>query len=133
MSTDMMTTPAEDFGVTREQALAIAAKGFDLLESGDAEGARVVFSGLVFLNPADATAHAALGTALYELGRYEEAEAAYELALTLRSDAHLARVNRGAIRCRRGDARGIDDLRQVAQVESPMKARAQLLLRRYAP
>lgn len=127
-----MTTLAQEFGFTRDQAQAITEQAFNLLDAGDLDGAATVFSGLLVLNPLDAGVHAALGTVFHEQGRTVEALAAYDEALKLDGNAVLARVNRGELRCKAGDLMGLEDLRVAAGKPSAVQARAKLLLQRYA-
>jgi len=55
-------TIAESAGFTFEEAKAIAEIGCDLAAAGRLEEARVLFEGLVEMNPEDAAARAALVT-----------------------------------------------------------------------
>ena len=126
-----MTTLAQHIGMTSEQTEAVFAQAFDLLEAGDLDGSAVIFNGLLVLDPTDPGVHAALGSVLHEQGKLAEAEASYDAALALDGNTVLARVNRGELRCKRGDRGGLDDLRVAASAESPLKARAQSLLRRF--
>lgn len=128
-----MTTYAQQLNVTPELAATVMNRGFDLLEAGDFESALELFEGLRLLNPNDAGAHAAAGAALHELGRTEEAEGAYDAALAADPRTVLARVNRGELRCARGDRSGLDDLRFAAAITSPIQDRARSLLKRYGP
>lgn len=127
-----MDTFAREFGFTREQQQAIAAKGFDLVESGDFDGAAIVFTGLLAIDPFDAPIHAALGAVLHEQGKLTEAEAAYDTALGIEKTTVLALVNRGDIRCQRGDPGGLEDLLAAARRPSSVQARAAALMRRYS-
>jgi Flp pilus assembly protein TadD len=126
-----MTTLAQAFGFTRDQAQAITEQAFNLLDAGDLDGAATVFTGLLALNPLDAGIHAALGSVFHQQGRTAEAIASYDEALELDGDTVLARVNRGELRCQAGQLEGIDDLRVAAGKPSAVQARAQRLLQRY--
>ena len=128
-----MTTLAQELNVTAELAKQIADRGYDLIEAGDFENALEIFDGLRLLNPRDGGAHAAAGAALHELGRHAEAEKAYDEALAIDARIVLARVNRGDLRCARGDRSGLDDLKFAAALRSPIQDRARALLKRYAP
>jgi tetratricopeptide (TPR) repeat protein len=70
----------------------------------------------VELAPDDASAHGVLGDALLELGRYDEAERAFDTMMRLRPDlAALAR--RSGLRSLRGDAAGAAaDLRRAIEI-----------------
>ncbi|MFT3706737.1 MAG: tetratricopeptide repeat protein [Archangium sp.] len=126
-----MTTPSQTFGFTASQLEAVRSRGFDLVDVGDHEGAAVIFAGLVQLAPDEAAYRSALGSVLQEQGKITDAIAAYDEAIKLESKSPLARVNRGELRCKRGDLKGIEDLKIAASVKSPVQARAQALLRRY--
>jgi tetratricopeptide (TPR) repeat protein len=64
----------------------------------------------VALDPADGDAWGVLGDARLEVGRYDEAEAAYARMLRTRDDLH-ALARRAGLRSLRGDVRGaLDDL-----------------------
>lgn len=127
-----MTTLAQHIGMTRDQTEAIAAQAFDLLEAGDLEGAAVLFDGLILLDPNDAGIRAARGSIFHQQGKLSEAMAAYEDALGLDGGTVLARVNRGELRCKRGDLGGLEDLKIAARIPSSVQARAQALVRLYA-
>lgn len=126
-----MTTFAQEFGFTADQARAVAEKGFDLVDAGDFEGALAIFDGLLVINPADGSMHAARGSVFHQKGDLEEAEAAYDKAIELDPKAVLARVNRGELRLKRGDAKGVDDLAIAASIDSPVKERAARILKSY--
>ena len=128
-----MTTLAQYIGITTDQQQAITSQAFDLLEAGELDGAIVIFNGLLVLNPFDASIHAALGSVFHEQGKLAEALAAYNTALSIDGTTPLARVNRGELRCKRGDLGGIDDLRIAARIPSAIQARAQAVLRLYSP
>lgn len=118
-------------GFTQDQIQAITNAGFDLVESGNHDGAAVVFAGLIAMNPKEAAIHAALGSVFQEQGKTAEAVAAYDEAIKLEAYSALARVNRGELRLKQGDSKGIEDLQIAAARKSPVQARAQALLRRF--
>src|SRR3954453_3238165 len=74
-------TWAEVEGMTFEEAKAIAQVGCDLAGAGRLEEARVIFEGLVEMNPKDSAARAALGTVYQKLGRAGEAMVEYSASL----------------------------------------------------
>lgn len=127
-----MTTLAQHIGISADQTQAITSQAFDLLEAGDLESAVVIFSGLLVLNPFDAGIHAALGSVFHEQGKLTEALAAYDTALSIDGNTPLARVNRGELRCKRGDLGGVDDLKIAVGIPSAVQARAQAVLRLYS-
>ena len=126
-----MQTLAEYIGLTTDQMKAITSQAFDLLEAGDLDGAEKIFQGLQILDPNNGRIQAALGSVFHQQGKLSEAEKAYDSALENDAQAVLARVNRGQLRCQRGDIAGLEDLRLAAAVPSAVQGRAQQLLARY--
>lgn len=130
-------TWAEVEGVSARQARAIARVGCDLARGGRLEEARIVFEGLVSLNPRDGGCHAALGTVLQKLGDLPGARAAYEAALAVDAANPVALVNRGELRLRAGDGGGREDLRRARDADPDGKTasgrRARALLVALAP
>lgn len=127
-----MTTLAQHIGITWKQTQAITARAFDLVDAGELDGAVDIFKGLLALDSKDAGVQAALGSVFHQQGKLSEALAAYDTAITLDRDAVLARVNRGELRCKRGDVGGLEDLKIAARIPSAVQARAQSLVRLYA-
>lgn len=127
-----MMTLSNDVGFTSDQFKALTDQAFDLVDAGDVEAAAVMFTGIVTLWPGDSKLLAAYGAVLHRLGRDAEALPLYDEALRLDSEAVLARVNRGDLRCQRGDLGGLDDLRIAAARPSAVQARARRLLLRYS-
>ena len=109
-------TWAEVEGMGPAEAAAIARVGVELAAAGRLGEARVVFEGLVELNPRDAGAHAALGTVYQRLGLNDEALAAYGSALGVDPRQPVALGNRGELLLRLGRAEGFADI--AAAVES---------------
>src|SRR3954470_25033488 len=103
-------TIAEVAGFTFEEAKAIAEIGCDLAAAGRLEEARVLFEGLVEMNPKDAAARAALGTVYQKQGRLQEALAEYTTAIEMDETQPVALSNRGELRLRRNDGGGVEDL-----------------------
>ncbi len=111
------TTWAEVEGLTFEDAKAIAQIGCDLAAGGRLDEARIVFEGLVAMNPRDSAAHAALGTVYQKLGRIEQALAQYTAALSGDAANPVALANRGELRLKAGDRLGADDLAQAVAAD----------------
>lgn len=109
-------TWAEVEGMGAAEAAAIARVGVELAAAGRLGEARVVFEGLVELNPRDAGAHAALGTVYQRLGRTDDALAAYGAALGVDPYQAVALGNRGELLLRLGRSEGFADI--AAAVES---------------
>ena len=127
-----MTTLAQYIGISAEQIRDITNQAFDLVDVGDLNGAIEIFNGLVALDSKNAGIQAALGSVFHQQGKLSEALAAYDTAIKLDGDTVLARVNRGELRCKRGDLGGLDDLKIAARIPTAVQARAQALVRLYA-
>lgn len=110
-------TLAQATGITAEQAEVIATMGCDLASSGQLNDARVVFEGLVALNPLDASAHAALGTIYQKLGRLDEARASYDACIKLHPRHPIALANRGELRVLAQDSEGWLDLAKAIEAD----------------
>src|SRR3954470_670897 len=108
-------TIAEVAGFTFEEAKAIAEIGVDLAAVGRLEEARVLFEGLVEMNPKDAAARAALGTVYQKQGRLQDAMDEYNGALGLDESQPIALANRGELRLRQNDRGGMEDLAAAAR------------------
>ena len=114
-------TWAEVEGLTFDRARSIARIGCDLAAAGRLEEARILFSGLVTMNPKDSGAAAALGTVFHKLGRPDEARQAYDAALAADPKNPVALGNRGELLLSLGDPRGLDDL--IAALEADPEVR----------
>jgi Flp pilus assembly protein TadD len=123
---------AQEFGFTSDQMQSMVSQAFDLIDADDLDGAAVVFTGLIALNPNDAGIQAALGAVFHQQGKVADAMVAYEAALKLDGKTVLARVNRGELRCKKGDRGGVEDLKIAAGIPSAVQARAKSLLKLYA-
>ena len=110
-------TWAEVEGMTFEEAKAIAQVGCDLAAAGRIDEARIVFEGLVTMNPRDSAAHAALGTVYQKLGRIEEAITEYSTAISGDAKNPIALANRGELRLKGGDRNGFTDLAQAVDAD----------------
>lgn len=124
---------AQDIGLQFDEIRAIAQAGCDLAKIGDHDGARVVFEGMVELNPNDASAWAALGTVYQKLGRPEDAERAYREALRFNPRHPVALGNLGELKLGRGESDAEEYLLRAASAgtatAASMRAKALLKLR----
>lgn len=93
-----MTTLAQEFGFTAAQAAAVAAKGAELFEAGDHDGAATIYAGLLAINPLDAGMHAALATVLKAQGKLAEAEAELDAATKLEPSITAWRTKPAGVR-----------------------------------
>lgn len=127
------TTWAEVEGMTFEEAKAIAQVGCDLAAAGRLDEARIVFEGLVAMNPKDSAAHAALGTVYQKLGRIDDAVAEYSTAISGDARNPIALANRGELLLKAGDRKGFTDLAQAVEAdphgETPAGRRAKGLVK----
>lgn len=110
-------TLAEMTGVTAEQAQFIADIGCDLAQSGRLEDSRVIFEGLVTLNPKDASAQAALGTVYQKLGRTLDARKAYDACLALEPQHPVALGSQGELKLLAKDKTGWLDLAKAVEFD----------------
>lgn len=110
-------TWAEVEGMTFEEAKAIAQVGCDLASAGRLEDARIIFEGLVEMNPKDSAARSALGTVYQKLGRTDEAMVEYTAALAQDGRNPVALANRGELRLKRGDRNGFTDLALAVEAD----------------
>ncbi len=110
-------TVAQRIGITLHQSRAIVQIGCDLAAAGRLEEARVIFSGMVTLNPKDSAAAGALGSVLQKLGRIDEAKDEFTRALAIDPKNIVALCGRGELRMRSGDKGGADDLKRAVQVD----------------
>ena len=117
-------TWAEVEGLTFERARSIARIGCDLAAAGRLEEARIIFNGLLAMNPKDSGAAAALGTVLHKLGRPDEARRAYDDALAADPKNPVALGNRGELRLALGDGKGLDDLIAAVRADPELKTAA---------
>lgn len=124
-------TFGEILGINAGQAYNLAQLGYRLLQEGQLEDARVMFQGLVTLNPKDPYMHLALGSVHHRAGRAPDAIAEYSKAVELDPKLTNAYANRGELYLGSHQAeKGIADLKKAieldpkAQDPSTMRARA---------
>ncbi|MFN7130688.1 MAG: tetratricopeptide repeat protein [Myxococcales bacterium] len=110
-------TWAEVEGITFQQAMQMARTGCELAARGRLDEARIIFEGLVAMNPKDTSSHAALGNVYQKLGRIDDALASYDRAIALFDRNVVALASRGEIRLRRGDRAGYTDLLRAAELD----------------
>ena len=103
--------------MTFAEAKAIAQVGCDLAASGRLDEARIVFEGIVVMNPKDSASHAALGTVYQKLGRIEDAVAEYSAAIKTDAKNPIALANRGELRLKGGDRDGFTDLAHAVEAD----------------
>ena len=109
-------TWAQVEGLSAEKAKEFQKTACDLVRRGQLKKAKVIFEGLVALNPKDHVSRAALGTVLQKMDRMDEAMAAYEEAISTSDTDVVALANRGELRIKKGDvAGGLGDLKRAVE------------------
>ncbi|HEV2763891.1 MAG TPA: tetratricopeptide repeat protein [Pyrinomonadaceae bacterium] len=127
-------TIADLTGLTREKLYEIADVGFRLMNSGQLEQARAVYSGLVAASPFDSVFHCHLGAVNLRMGDADEAVKNFDAALRLNRANVDAFAGRGEARLNRREfADAITDLSAAIELDreakraSTVRARALLL------
>lgn len=97
---------AKALSLAKRDAEAIARKAHELLETEDFHSALRLYDLMLELWPESRAfqAHLGRGAAYQMLGRLDEAERAYALALAIDPSSCHARLNRAEVRLIRGDA-----------------------------
>ncbi len=126
-------TLAELEGVDGESQSKIAHLGHRMLTSGKLDDAKLLFEGLVALNPYEPYFLLAAGSVAQQQDRFDDAERWYTRALERDPEHVVARANRGEVRAMRGDVAGAtEDLVAAVKLDpkaqEPTTARARGLL-----
>lgn len=126
-------TFGEILGINAGQAYNLAQLGYRLLQEGQLDDARVMFQGLVTLNPKDPYMHLALGSVHHRAGRVEDAIKEYSKAVDLDPKLTNAYANRGELYLgTHQEAKGIADLRKALELdpkgEDPATLRARAIV-----
>lgn len=126
-------TLAELEGVDGDSQNKLAHLGYRLLTSGKLEDAKLVFEGLVALNPYEPYFLVAAGSVAQQQDRYDDAEHWYSRALDRDANHVVARANRGEVRVMLANIEGAtEDLMEAVkldpQAKEPNTARARGLL-----
>jgi len=126
-------------GLSSGQLAEVSVFGHQLYEDGRVNEARVVFEGLVAMDPAEAFPYTVLGAIFLSQHDVHRALALFEAALELDPDDVAALVYRGEIRVLQGNTeRGRRDLLRAQQVDpdgpdGPFYRRARAALSGQAP
>ncbi|HQU86003.1 MAG TPA: tetratricopeptide repeat protein [Pyrinomonadaceae bacterium] len=126
-------TISEAVGLNRKQLYAIARRGYQLMNSGKLEEARLIYAGLVAADPFDSVFHCHLGAIHWKLGDVEKAFAEYDAALRFNIANVDALAGRGELYLLKGEVKqGIEDLRKALENDPhafrPATVRARALL-----
>jgi tetratricopeptide (TPR) repeat protein len=124
-------TFGEILGINAGQAYNLAQLGYRLLQEGQLDDARVMFQGLVTLNPKDPYMHLALGSVHHRAARVEDAIKEYTKAIDLDAKLTNAYANRGELYLGTQQTdKGLADLKKALELDpkgadpSTMRARA---------
>ena len=110
-------------GYTDEELFAISRIAYFFLMQGKDEPARVLFEGLIAIDPRNPYYYRALGVIFHRLGDEERALRQFTYALRLVPDATCAYLNRAEVfMARRQYARAASDLRKALQFAKPKDA-----------
>jgi Tfp pilus assembly protein PilF len=126
-------TLAEFEGISKREQMDIAQIGYDLLMQGRLRHAKLVYEGLVALDPFDAYFHSVLGMIMVQSGHLEEAEARFKRAVHLQARYVSAWASCGEVRVRMGKLEeGMADLARAVSLDpnlrDPAARRAKVLL-----
>ncbi|MBI5496263.1 MAG: hypothetical protein HY904_14670 [Deltaproteobacteria bacterium] len=119
-------------GIGKDIQYEMAKKGYAVLNQGRLEQAKVIFKGLLALDPYDSYFHTAHASCLQREGNYDEAEHAYTIALKFNPYNSAAYANRGEIRFQQGKVfEAAEDLKQAIvndpKAKDPATVRARAL------
>ncbi|MBL92025.1 MAG: hypothetical protein CMH56_09490 [Myxococcales bacterium] len=119
-------------GIPKEAQYQMANKGHQLLEEGKLDDAKVVFEGLLALDPFDAYFLTALGSIALRTEQYDAADHFYSRALEINPFSIAAWAHRGETRVHKGLLlEASEDLKKAMdldlQGEDPIAQRARLV------
>ncbi|WP_224369557.1 tetratricopeptide repeat protein [Hyalangium versicolor] len=111
-------TPGQFLGMSTERLYKLAGMGHEMFKSGQLQGARDVFEGLVAASPYDSVFHCHLAATYARLERFEEAKASYTRSLELNIANVDALVGRSELYLReRQLAEALQDIQQALKLD----------------
>ncbi len=122
------------YGYTDDELYGIATQGYTLLMSGKLEPARVIFEGLIALDPRNDYYYRALGFLYHRLGDSERAVRQFGYAIQVQPRDLISYVNRAEIHMQlKSYGKAEEDLRRVLQLgnhdmQEPMVRKATAML-----
>lgn len=126
-------TPGEFLGLSQERLYKIASMGYDMLKTGQIQGALEIFEGLVAAAPYDSVFHCHLAATYAKLERFDEAMAEYNRSLELNLANIDSLVGRGELYLRDSKvAEALKDIQRALELdpqlsrETTRRARATL-------
>lgn len=127
-------TIAEYVGLSKEQLYNIAQKGYQLVETGQLEEAKIIYEGLVSADPYDSVFHCQLGGIYFKQKEFEKAFDEYNASIRYNLANVDALAGRGELYLMQEKYEdGIEDLRKAVENDpqgtkkSSMRARGLLL------
>lgn len=109
-------------GVTKQEQYQMAETGHAYLTQRKLDKAKVVFEGLLALDPFDAYFNMALASIAQQEERYEDALQLYARALEINPFSPTAYANRGEIHVMQGNLHvGVEDLVKALELDPKMK------------
>jgi tetratricopeptide (TPR) repeat protein len=128
-------TPGEFLGFSTESLYKVATMGYEMVKSGNLQGALEIFEGLVAAAPYDSVFHCHLANVYARLERFDEAKAEYTRSLELNIANVDALVGRGELYLRESKlAEAVSDIQKALQLdpqgsrETTRRARATLMV-----
>jgi tetratricopeptide (TPR) repeat protein len=128
-------TPGEFLGMSQERLYKIANVGYEMLKSGQLQGAHDIFQGLVAAAPYDSVFHCHLAAVLARQERFDEAMAEYNRSLDYNIANVDALVGRGELYLRESKvAEALKDIQRAIELdpqftrETTRRARATLMV-----
>lgn len=120
-------------GIDKDAQMRMAKNGFTLLNQGKLQKAKVIFEGLLALDPFDAYFHSALGSIAFQEKNMDGALKHFDQAISINPFFATARAHRGEIRLAQNDLTGaIEDLIEAINAdpenEQPATQRARALI-----
>ena len=124
-------------GIPKEAQYQMAEKGYQLIEEGKLDDGKIIFEGLLALDPFDAYFLTALGSIAQRTEQYDEADHFYSRALEINPFSVAAWAHRGETRVHKGMlAEAAADLTKAIdldpQGEDPIAHRARMVVQTVA-
>ena|SRR5215475_280440 len=126
-------TPREQLGITNQEFDAMGQLGTMYYQQGDLERARIVFEGMVEVDPLSSAAHAALGALLVRCGEDERAVTHLDRAIELDEKQLSSYVNRAEVHLKQKLVeKAVVDLKRAISLdpaeEDPAANRARIMV-----
>ena len=111
-------TWAQVYGLTMQQAYAMAEIGYQLFQQGKYQDAQTVFEGLIVLNPYDSYFHSVMGSILTKTGQEDKAIREYSISANLDPKNPQILVDRAELLLKKGQFQeALTDLKQATSLD----------------